>query len=290
MGSHLRAFTAVLFWTCWSSCPASEYSLPSKSAGISVSDVTIHDDIDCFKIETPTATYVYGKRVRLRQHHRQGRAATGSLIVRAARRAASIGACPSAASRPSSSTAATATASITTDNPFSSRVTVRETGHVRIESETRDGKSACRVGLLPRPRDADAPADRSPHLLVPLRRNAGRQTRRRNETSSSAPTAENHARPTLVAGRALGLLRRGRDASRVRPVNHQARAGRGRLLRLLALPERAGRLVSGHDRLRLRPQGLQGTGRARPRPQAPARPLQHRLHRSGRFRDGQGNL
>ena len=29
---------------------------------IRVSDVTLHGDIDCFKIETPTATYVYGKK------------------------------------------------------------------------------------------------------------------------------------------------------------------------------------------------------------------------------------
>ena len=36
-----------------------------------------------------------------------------------------------------------------TENPFSSRVTVQEAGRVRIESETRDGKSACRWDFYP---------------------------------------------------------------------------------------------------------------------------------------------
>ena len=36
-----------------------------------------------------------------------------------------------------------------TENPFSSRVSVREPDHARIESETRDGKSACRWDFFP---------------------------------------------------------------------------------------------------------------------------------------------
>ena len=35
---------------------------PSKDAQVRVSETTIHGDMDCFKVETPTATYVYGKR------------------------------------------------------------------------------------------------------------------------------------------------------------------------------------------------------------------------------------
>jgi hypothetical protein len=34
----------------------------SELAKVRVSEVTIHGDMECFKVETPTATYLYGKR------------------------------------------------------------------------------------------------------------------------------------------------------------------------------------------------------------------------------------
>ena len=90
---------------------------------VRVSEVTVHNDMDCFQVETPTATYVYGKRVRASRASSTRTDATGSPTGRAARPAASIGGYPSAASRPSSSTAGTAMASTRrrTPSPAASR-------------------------------------------------------------------------------------------------------------------------------------------------------------------------
>jgi hypothetical protein len=41
-------------------CQARAYS-PS-AATVRVSEVTLFGDMDCFKVETPTATYLYGKK------------------------------------------------------------------------------------------------------------------------------------------------------------------------------------------------------------------------------------
>src|SRR5450759_3198068 len=35
---------------------------PPEARGVRVSEAMLHDDMDCFKVETPTATYLYGKR------------------------------------------------------------------------------------------------------------------------------------------------------------------------------------------------------------------------------------
>jgi hypothetical protein len=114
-----------------------------SAPGVRVSEVTIHGDMDCFKVETPTAIYVYGKRGagfasildkdgRDWVSYRPGGQARGEY-----RRLPKCGQptkffhCGYGYGR------------YTTDNPFTSRITAREDDHARIESETRDGRSAC---------------------------------------------------------------------------------------------------------------------------------------------------
>ena len=217
--------------------------------------------------------------------------ATGSPTGPATRPAASIGACPSAASRPSSSTAATATASTgrRIPSPAASRLASRS--HVRIESETRDGKSACRWDFYPDHATLtllkiDLPTywflyegtpggalDAEKDFVI---RPDGRKTTLDHAWSQVVPWVCFGASETPVGF----VLRQPSGAG----------AGRGRLLRLLALPEGRRRVVPGHDRLRLRQEGVQGAHPAHPRPEATAGAIQHRVHRSGRLQHGQGDV
>ncbi len=161
-----------------------------QDRSVRVSEVTIHGDMDCFKVETPTATYVYGKRGagfasiidkdgRDWVSYRPGGEARGEYRG-----------LPKCGHPTKFFHCGYGYGQYQTDNPFSSRVTVREAGHARIESETRDGKSACQWDFYPDHATLDALADRPADVLVPLRGNAGGQARRRAETSSFAPTAK----------------------------------------------------------------------------------------------------
>jgi hypothetical protein len=105
--------------------------------------------MDCFQVETPHATYVYGKRG----------AGFASIIDKDGRDWVSYR--PGGESRgeyrglPKCGQPTKffhcgyGYGQYPTDNPFASRVTIRETGHARIESETRDGKSACAWDFYP---------------------------------------------------------------------------------------------------------------------------------------------
>jgi putative heme-binding domain-containing protein len=116
----------------------------SKTPIVRVSEVTVHGDMDCYKVETPTATYVYGKRGagfvsildkdgRDWVSYRPGDKARGEYRG-----------LPKCGQPTKFFHCGYGYGQYKTENPFSSRVTIRETGRVRIESETRDGKSACR--------------------------------------------------------------------------------------------------------------------------------------------------
>jgi hypothetical protein len=114
-----------------------------KAPLIRVSEVTVHGDMDCFRVETPTATYVYGKRGagfasildkdgRDWVSYRPGDRARGEYRG-----------FPKCGQPIKLFHCGYGYGQYKTDNPFTSRVTAQEADHVRIESETRDGKSAC---------------------------------------------------------------------------------------------------------------------------------------------------
>jgi putative heme-binding domain-containing protein len=110
---------------------------------VRVSERTIHGDMDCFQVETATATYVYGKRGagfasiidndgRDWISYRPGGEARGEYRG-----------LPKCGQPTKYFHCGYGYGQYRTDNPFTSCLTVREAGHARIESETRDGKSAC---------------------------------------------------------------------------------------------------------------------------------------------------
>jgi acetyl esterase len=116
---------------------------------VRVSDLTIHGDMDCFQVDTPTATYVYGKRGagfaciidkegRDWVSYRPGGEARGEYRG-----------LPKCGQPTKFFHCGYGYGQYRTDNPFASRVSVREAAHVRIESETRDGKSACTWDFYP---------------------------------------------------------------------------------------------------------------------------------------------
>jgi putative heme-binding domain-containing protein len=122
---------------------------PPKPPLVRVSEVTVHGDLDCYKVETATATYVYGKRGagfaslldkdgRDWISYRPGDKARGEYRG-----------LPKCGQPTKFFHCGYGYGQYRTENPFSSRVTLREAGHVRIESETRDGKSACRWDFYP---------------------------------------------------------------------------------------------------------------------------------------------
>ena len=109
---------------------------------VAVTEVTLHGDMDCFRVATPTATYLLGK----------AGAGLASLLDPAGRDWVSFK--PGGQARgeyrglPKCGQPAKlfhcgyGFGQYPTANPFASRVTRREPGRVRIDSETADGTSA----------------------------------------------------------------------------------------------------------------------------------------------------
>ncbi len=120
-----------------------------KNSGIRVTDATVHGDIDCFRIETPTATYVYGKRGAgfvsiLDKDGRDWVSFRPSGHARGEYRGL-----PKCGQPTKFFHCGFGYGQYKTDNPFASHVVAKEPDHVRIESETRDGKSACAWDIHP---------------------------------------------------------------------------------------------------------------------------------------------
>jgi CubicO group peptidase (beta-lactamase class C family) len=123
---------------------------PLDAARVRTSEVTLHGDMDCFKVQTPTATYVYGKKgagfasiLDTEGHdwisYHPGDKARGEYRG-----------LPKCGQPTKFFHCGYGYGIYKTDNVFSSRVTVRAADHIRIESETRDKKSACAWDFYPR--------------------------------------------------------------------------------------------------------------------------------------------
>jgi hypothetical protein len=120
--------------------------LKDAETSVRVSETTLFGDLDCFRIETPTATYLYGKRGAgfasildpqgrdwIGYHH--GGKATGEYRGMP-KSAGAYFQCDYGFGKGQT-------------NLFTSTVTLRETGHARIHSETQQGDGACDWDFYP---------------------------------------------------------------------------------------------------------------------------------------------
>jgi hypothetical protein len=116
---------------------------------VRVSEVTLFGKMDCFKVETPTAVYVYGKKgaglasILDRGGHdwiayRPGHLARGEYRG-----------LPKCGQPTKYFHCGYGYGQYKTMNPFVSKVTLLKRDHVRISSETTDGKSACTWDFYP---------------------------------------------------------------------------------------------------------------------------------------------
>jgi hypothetical protein len=120
-------------------CVAGGSSAPS----VRVSDVTLFGDLECFRIETPAATYLYGKRGAgfagildpdghdWISYHHGGKAAGEYRGLPKCGQPVKFFHCGYGFGQYSN------------DNPFTSRVVEAAPDRVRIASESKDGRSAC---------------------------------------------------------------------------------------------------------------------------------------------------
>jgi hypothetical protein len=116
---------------------------PTTAARVRVSEITLHGDMDCYKVETPSATYVYGRKGagfasildkggRDWISYRPGDKAKGEYRG-----------LPKCGQPIKFFHGGYGYGMYKTANAFTSRVSVRAADHVRIESETADKKTAC---------------------------------------------------------------------------------------------------------------------------------------------------
>ncbi len=122
---------------------------PTAPASVRVSEVTLPGDMDCFKVETPTATYLYGEKG----------AGFASILDKDGRDWVSYHpgdkakgeyrGLPKCGQPTKFFHCGYGYGMYKTENPFTNRVTVRSADHVRIESETADKKTACAWDFYP---------------------------------------------------------------------------------------------------------------------------------------------
>jgi hypothetical protein len=122
---------------------------PEKTPKVRVSDQRLFGDMECFRIETPTATYLYGKRgagfacILDREGHdwisyRHGGRARGEYRG-----------LPKCGQPVKFFHCGYGFGQYTNDNGFTSTVTTQEPGHVRVHSETKRGDAACDWDFFP---------------------------------------------------------------------------------------------------------------------------------------------
>ena len=148
LATHLVDATAAATVATWIQSLAAELPAPQsadrhEARPIRVSDVTLFDDLDCFKIATPTATYAYGKKGAgfASILDKQGRDWIAYHPADASK--GEYHGLPKCGQPTKFFHCGYGYGMYKTPNVFTSRVTVRSADHVRIESETADKKSAC---------------------------------------------------------------------------------------------------------------------------------------------------
>jgi hypothetical protein len=139
-----RSSVLLLFCILYSApCLVLSCASYPRSEEIHVSEVTLFGDMECFRVQTPTATYLYGKRgagfasiLDPDGHdwisYRPGGKALGEYRG-----------LPKCGQPVKFFHCGYSFGQYTNSNEFTSRVTISTPRHVRIESETRQGDAAC---------------------------------------------------------------------------------------------------------------------------------------------------
>lgn len=130
--------------TCLAACALAALTTAAAAGPpVRVSEVTVHGGIDCFKIETPAGTYVYGKRGAGFASLLDPDGADWLSYSPDPRAKGEYRGLPKCGQPTKYFHCGYGYGQYQTANPFTSKVTARTDSHVRIESETADGKTAC---------------------------------------------------------------------------------------------------------------------------------------------------
>jgi hypothetical protein len=124
-------------------------SSADPGTALRVTEVTLLGDLECFRVETPSATYFYGKKGagfasildpdgRDWISYRHGGKAAGEYRG-----------LPKCGQPAKLFHAGYGYGQYPTENPFTSRVVLQEHDHLRIASESKDGHSACTWDFYP---------------------------------------------------------------------------------------------------------------------------------------------
>ncbi len=145
MSSQVGNFVALVCLLIFSS----EFPGASAKSPLQVSDTTLFADMECFRVETPSAVYLYGKRgagfasILDPQRHDWISYSPGNKAKGEYR------GLPKCGQPVKYFHCGYGFGQYTNDNWFSSTITLREPAHLRIHSETKNGDSACDWDFFP---------------------------------------------------------------------------------------------------------------------------------------------
>lgn len=117
--------------------------LREAEAPVRVSETTLFGDLDCFRIETPAATYVFGKRGAGFASILDPQGRDWISYRHGGRSAGEYRGLPKSGQPVKYFHCGYGYGQYKTDNVFTTTVTKREAGHVRLRAETKNGDAAC---------------------------------------------------------------------------------------------------------------------------------------------------
>ncbi|MBL9212710.1 MAG: hypothetical protein JNL92_19770 [Opitutaceae bacterium] len=135
--AHARVATVARRW------------LQEVETPVRVSETTLFGDLDCFRIETPAATYLFGRRGAGFASILDPTGRDWISYRHGGRSAGEFRGLPKSGQPVKYFHCGYGYGMYANDNPFTTTVTVREPGHVRLRSETRLGDAACEWDFFP---------------------------------------------------------------------------------------------------------------------------------------------
>jgi putative heme-binding domain-containing protein len=116
---------------------------PATSGGITVSETKLFDEIDCYRIDTPTGSYVYGKKGAGFASIYDADGRDWISYAPGDKAKGEYRGLPKSGQPTKYFHCGYGYGQYKTENIFTSTITLQTDKHVRIHSETKDGKTAC---------------------------------------------------------------------------------------------------------------------------------------------------